>query len=386
VVLILSFGIRTSFGLFLSPMSADLGWGREVFAFAMALQNLLWGVAQPFAGAIADRYGSGRVVFVCAIMYVVGLVLMAQASTPLELTMSNGVLIGIALSGTGFPVILAVVSRSVSEERRSMFLGLASAGGSSGQLLMVPVSQVFLTGFGWSTALLLLAGLAMLMVPLAAALTGKAVGATREMASQSIPEAIREARSHGGFWYLTAGFFVCGFHVAFIATHLPSFIVDKGGAAALGAAALAIIGLGNIFGSLTCGVLGGRYPKKFLLSGLYLGRSVVITLFVLTPVSDVSILLFAAGIGFLWLGTVPLTSGLVAQIFGLRYMAMLFGFVFFSHQLGSFLGAWMGGYVFDITGSYDLVWWLAVALGLAAAALHWPINDQPVARLAVARA
>ncbi|MCK5366782.1 MAG: MFS transporter, partial [Gammaproteobacteria bacterium] len=335
IVLILSFGIRTSFGIFLAPMTTDLGIGRESFAFAIALQNLLWGLSQPFAGAIADRYGSGRVVAVCAVMYVLGLVLMAHASSGTDLTIGAGVLIGLALSGTGFPVILSVVGRSVDESRRSLFLGFASAGGSSGQLLMVPLGQVILDGFGWGTALLWFALLSSLMVPLAAVLTGKATASIERVRKQSLRQAIAEASRHGGYWYLTAGFFVCGFHVAFIATHLPAFILDRGGTPALGAAALALIGFGNIIGSLACGVLGGRYPKKYVLAGLYLGRSVIITLFILAPVSDLSILLFATGIGILWLGTVPLTSGLVAHIFGMRYMATLFGFVFFSHQLGS---------------------------------------------------
>ena len=378
IVLIMSFGIRTGFGIFLSPMTTDLGIGRQGFALAIAIQNLLWGVSQPFTGAIADRYGSGRVVAVCGVMYVLGLVLMAHASTSVDLTISAGVLIGLALSGTGFPVILAVVGRSVDESRRSLFLGLASAGGSSGQLLMVPLAQVFLDGFGWGTALLALALMSSVMVPLAVALTGKATASIERLRRQSLSQAVAEAGRHGGYWYLNAGFFVCGFHVAFIATHLPAFIIDRGAAPALGAVALALIGFGNIIGSLACGVLGGRYPKKRVLSGLYLGRSLVITLFVLAPVSDASIMLFSTAIGVLWLGTVPLTSGLVAQIFGMRYMATLFGFVFFSHQLGSFLGAWLGGYVFDATGSYDLVWWIAVVLGLAATALHWPIDDRPV--------
>jgi MFS family permease len=385
IVLMLSFGVRTSFGIFLAPISTDLGLGRESFAFAIALQNLLWGLSQPFAGAIADRYGSGRVVAVCGLMYVLGLVLMAHASTGMDLSISAGVLIGLALSGTGFPVILAVVGHSVDESRRSLFLGFASAGGSSGQLLMVPLGQVLLDGFGWGMALLWFALLSSLMVPLAAALTGKATVHMERLRQQSLSEAISEASRHGGFWYLSSGFFVCGFHVAFIATHLPAFIIDRGAAPALGAAALALIGFGNIIGSLICGVLGGRYPKKRVLAGLYLGRSLVITLFVLAPTSNLSILLFAAGIGMLWLGTVPLTSGLVAQIFGVRYMATLFGFVFFTHQLGSFLGVWLGGYVFDTRGSYDMVWWIAVALGIAAAALHWPIDDRPLARAVPAK-
>ena len=379
IVLILSFGIRTSFGIFLAPVTTDLGIGRTSFAFAIAIQSLLWGVSQPFAGAIADRYGSGRVIVVCSLMYIAGLVLMAQATTGTDLTISNGILIGFALSGTGFPVILSVVGRSVDESRRSLFLGFASAGGSSGQVLMVPLGQVFLDGYGWSTALLCFALLAALMVPLAAALTGKPSSATARVRKQSLKEAIAEASRHGGYWYLTAGFFVCGFHVTFIATHLPAFIIDRGASPVLGAVALALIGFGNIIGSLACGVLGGKYPKKHVLAGLYLARSVVITAFIMAPVSDFSIMLFAGCIGMLWLGTVPLTSGLVAQIFGVRYMATLFGFVFFSHQLGSFLGAWLGGYVYDTTGSYDLVWWIAIALGVVAAALHWPIDERAVA-------
>lgn len=382
IVLILSFGIRTSFGIFLAPISTDLGLGRESFAFAIAVQSLLWGITQPFAGAIADRYGSGRVVAACGLLYALGLVTMAYASTGAGLLMSNGVLVGIALSGTGFPVLLSVVARSVSESRRSLFLGLASAGGASGQILMVPLGQLFVNAFGWSSALLYLAAMAAVTVPLAAALTGKAAEGVERLHKQTLAEAVNEARRHGGYWYLTAGFFVCGFHVTFIATHLPAFITDTGASPTLGAVALALIGFGNIVGSLACGVLGGRYPKKVVLAGLYLTRSAVIALFILAPVTDASILLFSACIGVLWLGTVPLTSGLVAQIFGMQYMATLFGFVFFSHQVGSFLGAWMGGYVHDATGSYDLVWWTAVGLGVAASVLHLPIDDRPVVRVA----
>lgn len=387
IILILSFGIRTSFGIFLNPITESLGVGRESFALAMAVQNLLWGLAQPFAGAIADRYGPGRVVGFCGGLYVLGLYLMSQSTGAGDLMLSNGVLIGLAMSGTGFPVILAVIGRSVSEEKRSLFLGIGSAGGSSGQLLMVPASHLLLDGFGWVNALLILAVITTVTVPLAAAFAGRTgssgIGVLRD---QSIADAIREASRHTGFWYLTAGFFVCGFHVAFIATHLPAFIVDNGKSAAIGAAALAVIGLGNIFGSLTCGYLGGRYSKKYVLSGLYLARSAVFVAFLLVPLSDVSIIVFSAVIGMLWLGTVPLTSGLVAQIFGVRYMAMLFGFVFFSHQLGSFMGAWFGGYIYDRTGSYDPVWWASVVLGVIAAALHWPIKDKPVAGLASQRA
>ena len=384
IVLLLSYGIRTGFGIFMLPVSADLGWGREVFAFALALQNLAWGASQPFVGALADRYGSGRIIAVSAVIYATGVYLMSTVAAPFDLTLTAGVLVGLGLSGTSFPVILAVVGRSVAAHRRSLFIGLAAAGGSSGQLLVVPLGQVFLGAYGWVTSFVLLASLAFVMVPLAAALAGRPAIDPRVEARQTMGEAIREAAAHGGFWYLNAGFFVCGFHVMFIASHLPAFIVDKGAAAELGAVALALIGLGNIVGSYLSGVLGGRMSKKYLLSGLYFARAIVISVFVLAPISDVSILVFALAMGVLWLSTVPLTSGLVAQIFGLRYMATLFGFVFFSHQLGSFLGAWLGGYVYDATGSYDIVWWIAVVLGVIAAVLHWPINERPVARLAVA--
>jgi MFS family permease len=384
IVLLLSFGIRTSFGLFLRPVIGEFGWGREVFAFAIALQILLWGVAQPFAGAIADKYGAGRVVAACGVLYALGIALMARAESPFGFTLGAGLLVGIGLSGTSFPIILAVIARSVAAHRRSLFLGLGAAGGSSGQLLMVPLGQAFIDGYGWIMALGLLAAVSLAMVPLAAALAGRSQLGARAEAAQSLGNAVREAGGHGGYWFLTAGFFVCGFHVFFIATHLPAFIVDKGLAAALGATALAVIGIGNIFGSYLSGVLGGRFSKKYLLSSLYLLRSVVLAVFVLAPVSDVSIIVFSAAMGVLWLGTVPLTSGLVAQIFGVRYMAMLFGFVFFSHQIGGFLGVWLGGVVFDATGSYDVIWWISVALGIAAALLHWPIDERPVARLAAA--
>ena len=386
VVLLVSFGLRSSLGLFLRPMSADLGWGREVFAFAMALQNLLWGLSQPIAGAIADRYGSGRVIAGAALLYVLGLYLMSAAATPIDLSLSGGVLIGIALSGTGFPVVLAVIGRSVPESRRSMYLGIGSAGGSSGQVLVVPMSHGLLTGFGWSGALLALAASSLVMVPLAAALAGRrdpAHGGDPQ-APQSLGSAVGEAARHRGYWLLTAGFFVCGFHVSFISTHLPAYIADQGIDPAYGATGLALIGLGNIIGSLGCGALGGRYPKKNVLCALYLARAVLMAGFLVVPVSITTLIIFSFTIGLMWLGTVPLTSGLVAHLFGVRYMATLFGFVFFSHQIGSFLGVWYGGYTFDRTGNYDAVWWVSVALGLISAALHWPIRERPLERAAPA--
>ena len=385
-VLVLSFGIRTSFGLFMEPISGDLGWGRETFAFALALQNLMWGASQPFAGAIADRWGSGRVVAGGGVLYVLGMLVMAGATTPLGMTVGAGIVVGIALSGTAFPVVLAVIGRAVPEQKRSLYLGLGAAGGSSGQLIMVPAAQGLLSSMDWAVALIWLAAMAAAMVPLAAALAGR-VGGKAEPAAvrdQSLAEAVREASGHRGFLLLNAGFFVCGFHVLFVATHLPAFITDSELAPALGAAALAVIGLANMIGSFLSGVLGGRYSKRYLLSALYFARAGVFLVFVLSPVSETSVILFSFAIGLLWLSTIPLTSGMVAQIFGPRYMATLFGIVFFSHQIGSFLGAWLGGRLYDMTGSYDIVWWISVALGIFAGLVHLPINERPVERLAAA--
>ncbi len=389
VVLILAFGTRTSFGIFMVPISEDLGWGRQAFGFSMAVQNLIWGVSQPFAGAIADRWGPGRVVAACGAMYALGVLIMAGAATPFGMTVGAGIVVGMALSGTGFPVILAVIGRSVPEEKRSLYLGLGAAGGSSGQVLMVPLAHGLLGAMDWTAALLLLAAMAAVMVPLAAALAGnpdKGAGVSPAVQKQSIGEAIHEAGGHRGYWLLNAGFFVCGFHVAFVATHLPAFITDAGLAAGYGTAALTLVGLGNIIGSWLSGVLGGRYSKRYLLSFLYFARAAVFFVFIMTPVTPASVVIFSFSLGLLWLSTVPLTSGLVAQIFGPRYMATLFGIVFFSHQVGSFLGAWLGGYFYDLTGTYEVVWWLSVALGVFSGLVHWPIDERPVARLSAASA
>ncbi len=377
---LLSFGIRSSFGLFLAPMSADFGWGREVFAVAIAVQNLLWGLFQPVAGALADRFGAARVLAVGALVYAAGLFLMADASSPGLLTLSAGVLVGCGVAGASFAIVLAAFARLVPEDKRSWALGIGTAAGSAGQFLMVPLGQAFISAYGWSMALTIFGFLAFVMVPCAAVLTGRSDH--RGTQPQTTGAALKEAFGHPSYNLLTLGFFVCGFHVAFIQTHLPAYITDMGLDAGLAAWALGIVGGANIIGAYTSGLLGGRFNKKYLLSGLYLARAVVIALFVLLPTSNASVLIFAAAIGLLWLSTVPLTSGLVAQFFGTRHMAMLFGIVFFSHQLGAFLGVWLGGYFFDATGSYDLVWWGSVALGLLAAAVHWPIREEGVARLA----
>jgi MFS family permease len=386
LIALLTFGVRAGFGLFLEPMSQDLGWGREVFAFAIAVQNLLWGLGQPFAGALADRYGSGRVLALGGLLYGLGVWLMAHAASPWELQLSAGVLVGLGLAGASFAIALAAMSRAVPEHKRSWVLGIGTAAGSLGQFLMVPLGQAFLGAYGWSTALVLLACGVLMVIPLAGVLQGRVdEGKSSPSAAtvdQTLGEALREAGGHGGYWYLTSGFFVCGFHVAFIATHLPAYLVDNGIAPATAAWALALVGLFNVIGSYSAGILGGRYSKKYLLSSLYLTRAVAIAAFVLIPLSTLSVWMFAAAIGLLWLSTVPLASGLVAQIFGTRYMATLFGIVFLSHQAGAFLGVWLGGYLFDSTGSYGLVWWISVALGVIAAILHWPIDERRVARLA----
>jgi len=376
---ILSFGIRSSFGLFLAPMSDEFGWGREVFALAIAVQNLLWGLSQPVAGAVADRYGSGRVLAAGALLYAAGLFLMSGASTPGLLMLSTGILVGVGVAGASFAIVLAAFARLVPEDKRSWALGLGTAAGSAGQFFVVPLGQSFISAYGWSTALTLLGFMALIMVPLSTALTGRS---DRGGLHQSAGNALKEAFKHPSYNLLTLGFFVCGFHVAFIQVHLPPYITDMGLDAGLAAWALAIVGGGNIIGAYASGMLGARFSKKYLLSGLYFARAVVITLFVLLPISPASVLIFSGAMGLLWLSTVPLTSGLVAQFFGTRHMAMLFGVVFFSHQVGAFLGVWLGGYLFDATGSYDLVWWGSVALGLLAAAVHWPIREAPVARLA----
>ena len=383
LVIFLSFGIRSGFGLFLQPVSDTFGWGREVFAFAIALQNLMWGIAQPIAGGIADRYGSARVVLGGGLLYVLGLVLMSQVSTPLMLHLSAGVLIGVALSGTTFAVVLAAIARMVPESRRSWALGIGTAAGSFGQFVMAPVGQSFLSAYGWQVALLLLAVTALAVVPLAGALRGKA-GAP--VLPQSPREAIGEAVRNRSYWYLVSGFFVCGFQVAFIGTHLPAYLVDAGLGVVIGAWAIGLIGFFNVIGSYCSGVLGGRYSRKKLLSGIYILRALVMALYVSFPPTPASTLLFAAVIGILWLSTVPLTSGIVGLVFGPQYLGMLFGFVFFGHQLGSFLGVWLGGSLFDATGSYDVVWWGGVVLGVASAFLHMPIREKPVVRAELAGA
>jgi MFS family permease len=376
LIAILSFGVRASYGLFNAPLTEARGWGREVFALALAIQNLLWGLGQPVAGALADRYGSVRVLAIGGILYAAGVALTAWSSTPLLLQVTAGMLVGFGLAGASFTIVIASFTRLVPEEKRSLALGAGTAAGSLGQFIFAPLGQAFIDGYGWQTALVLL-GAFMLLVPfLATSLSAESKGSDSAEPEMTISQALRQAFGHGSYIWLTSGFFVCGFQVAFITVHLPAYLDDNHASSYLGAWAIALVGLFNIVGSLSAGFLGGKFPKRWLLSGIYLARSVVITLFVLAPKTDLVVLTFAASIGLLWLSTVPLTSGLVAVMFGTRYMAMLFGFVFFSHQIGSFLGVWLGGRLYDQTGSYDVVWWMSVALGIFAMIVHLPIREQ----------
>ena len=379
LILTIGMGIRHGFGLFLQPMSADLHWGRETFALAMAVQNLMWGATQPFAGMLADKYGTGRVVVAGAVLYILGLVAMAHATTPLALVGAGGLLIGTGLSGITYSVIAGVLGRAYPPEKRSMVLGISAATGSFGQFAMLPLTQWLLSHLGWYGALLTLAAMGLAMVPLAAALVEKRAAHAHAFA-QSAGEAMREALSHRGYVLLTIGFFVCGFQVVFVGVHLPAYLADKGMPAHVAVTALALVGLFNIVGTYATGWLGSRMPKRYILSAIYFGRSIVIALFFLLPLSPFTVYAFAVTLGLLWLSTVPPTNTLVAQLFGVRYLAMLAGFTFFSHQIGSFLGAWLGGKLYDQTGSYDIVWWLAIALGIVAGLINLPIDERAVKR------
>ncbi|PAU56001.1 MFS transporter [Pseudomonas indica] len=382
LILALSLGIRHGFGLFLPPMSAEFGWGREVFAFAIALQNLVWGLTQPFTGALADRLGAMRVVVVGGVLYGLGLLLMGFADSPWSLSLSAGLLIGFGLSGTTFSIILGAVGRALPPEKRSMGMGIAAAAGSFGQFIMLPGTLGLIGWLGWSSALIALGLLVALIVPLAAMLRDRPLPVQAH--EQSLGEALREASSHSGFWLLALGFFVCGFQVVFIGVHLPAYLVDRHLPAQVGTTVLALVGLFNIFGTYIAGWLGGRMSKPRLLTGLYLVRAVVIAAFIMTPLTVWSAYAFGIAMGLLWLSTVPLTNGTVATLFGVRNLSMLGGIVFLFHQIGAFLGGWLGGYLYDHTGSYDLVWQLSILLSLMAAALNWPVRERPVARLQAA--
>ena len=378
LILCIGFGVRSGFGLFLQPMALEYGWGRQVFSFSIALQNLAWGALGAVAGGFADRYGAGRVVAGAGVAYVLGLIGMSLVSTPLGMHLNSGLLVGMALGGTGFGIILAVIGRTVPPEKRSFAMGIATAAGSFGQFALLPVTQFLITRFDWHIALLALAGVAALIVPLAAALAGQP--AAHAGAPQSIGGALHEALREKGFHLLFWGYFVCGFHIAMLTVHLPSFVTDAGLKPEHGMTALALIGLFNIVGTLGAGWLGGRFSKKYLLSTIYSVRVVLITMLVVLPLSTVTLYVFACGIGLLWLGTVPLTNGLVGQIFGMRYAAMLASVVFFGHQIGSFIGVWLAGYLYDTTGSYTGAFLASIALGVFAALVNLPVNETPLAQ------
>ena len=373
-------GVRQVLGLYLVPMTIDLGWSREIFGIAMGLQNLVWGASQPFIGGLADRYGSGRVIVAGAICYALGVLGMASAITPTELLISGGVLIGLGMSGVGMAVVYGAVARMVVPEKRTYAMAIVSTIGALGPFLLPPVTQVVIGGFGWEVSLLATAGVVALMIPLGALIRGRAENEAGTV-SQSWTQALGEARKNRGYLLLLAGFFVCGFHVTFIGTHLPGFIAWCGLAAGVGGWALFMIGGGNIVGTYAAGLLSNRFRQKNLLSLIYLARAALIAWMMLMPKTAMMIYIFSGIFGLLWLSTVPLTSGVVAKIFGARHLGMLFGLVFFSHQIGAFLAAWLGGLNFDVSGDYNAVWFTSVLLGLLAAVLHWPIRDEPVERL-----
>jgi MFS family permease len=389
LIAMIAFGPRSSLGFFLTPMSQEHHWGRDVFSMAVAIQNLLWGIGQPFAGGIADRFGASRVMIVGAAFYALGLALMAHATTPGMLDLSAGVLIGLGLSGCSFNLVIGAFGKLLPESWRSLAFGAGTAAGSFGQFLYSPIGVALMDKYGWQTAITIFAGVTMLILPLAMALaTPKAPAgqATIAKPTQSARQAFAEAFGHRSYVLLVLGFFTCGFQLAFVTVHLPSYLIDRGLSAQIGGWTLATIGLFNIIGSLTSGYLGNRMPKRYILSIIYFARALSIVAFISLPASPVATLVFGAVTGLLWLSTVPPTSALVAVMFGTRWLAMLFGFAFFSHQVGGFLGVLLGGYVFDTYGSYNPVWWLSVFFGVMSAPINLPIVEKPIARPAMAPA
>jgi MFS family permease len=389
VIVGLAFGVRQSFGLLMRPVTLELGWGRETLSLVFAIQAVLNGFAAPFAGAVSDKWGVGRTIAIGCALYGAGLIAMAYSGSPTTMILGGGLLVGMGVSACGMPVLLGAVGKVAPEEKRSTWLGLVAVGATAGQLAIIPTTQALVASQGWSMALVTLSILFVLGLPIAywmgrAADRSIAAKPKSSGPAQNLTQAIQEARGHSGFILLTIGFFVCGFQVQFVATHLPAFIEDRGFSPQFAANALVTIAGFNMIGAWLAGYLGGRYRKKYLLTGIYILRAVAISVFMIVPMTEVTILVFCATIGLIWLGTVPLTSAIVAQVFGTRFMSTLFGIVFLSHQLGNFAGAWVGGYIFDTTGGYTMVWWIAAGLGVLAAMFHAPIDDRPVQRLAAA--
>jgi MFS family permease len=385
-IALLSFGPRSTMGFFLTPMSQENHWSRDVFSLALAVQNLVWGVAQPFAGAFADRFSASRVLAGGAILYVLGLALMANAHSPAMLELSAGVLIGFGLAGSTFPVVLAAFAKLLPERWRSLAFGAGTAAGSFGQFLFSPLAVALNDALGWQGALLAFAALCLVMLPLTLALATPRAAAPGAAPSQSSGQALSEAMRHPSYLLLVLGFFTCGFQLAFITVHMPAYLADKGLSAYVGGWTIAAIGLFNIIGSVMAGWLGGWLPKRYILSVIYLIRALAVLAFIAFPVTPASAIIFGSVMGLMWLSTVPPTNGLIALMFGTRWLAMLVGLAFFSHQVGSFLGVWLGGLAYERTGSYDMVWWLSILFGVLSAVVNLPIIEKPVERLAPARA
>ncbi len=389
VLAVISFGPRSTLGFFLTPISSVNGWGRDVFGLALAIQNLLWGLGQPFAGAIADKYGAPRVLSAGAILYALGIYLMAQSNTPGMLYISAGVLVGFGLSGCAMPAIIGALGKLVPESWRSLAFGAGTAAGSFGQFLFSPIAVGLMESYGWQTTLLIFSCVLLLIVPLSLTLMSprrSGSAAPSAVPSQSFTQALTEAFGHRSYVLLVLGFFTCGFQLAFVTVHLPSYLVDRGLSTQIGGWTLAVIGLFNIVGSLGAGYLGNLMPKRYILSAIYFGRAISIVAFISLPASPAITLVFGAVTGLLWLSTVPPTSGLVALMFGTKWLTTLFGFAFFSHQVGGFLGVWLGGVLFEMTGSYNIVWWLSVFFGVASALINLPIVEKPVVRPVAAAA
>ena len=380
-IVTLSMGIRHGFGLWLQPVTQSQGWSRETFSFAIAIQNLVWGLTGIFAGMLADRLGAFKVIVGGALLYSLGLAGMAIAKTPLGFMTSAGILIGMAQAGTTYAVIYGVIGRNISAEKRSWAMGVAAAAGSFGQFLMVPTEGMLISTFGWQQALMILGLAALMMIPLAWGLREPGFhGGSIVHREQTILQALKEAFKYPSFQLLMAGYFVCGFQVVFIGVHMPSYLRDKGLSPQVASYALALIGLFNVFGTYAAGVLGQKMQKKYILVFIYLSRAVAISLFLLVPISPLTVYVFSSVMGVLWLSTVPVTNAAVAQIFGVAHLSMLGGFVFFSHQIGSFMGVWLGGYLYDRTGSYDIVWYIAIGLGVLAALINLPIKEATIIR------
>ncbi|MFT3814466.1 MAG: MFS transporter [Acidovorax sp.] len=383
-IVTLSMGIRHGFGLWLQPMTQELGWTRQDFALAIAIQNIVWGLAGIFAGMAADRFGAFRTVLAGALLYAAGLWGMAHSPTPTLFAVSAGLLIGVALAGTTYAVVNGVIGRNVPPERRSWAMGVAAAAGSFGQFLMAPVEGLLIGRFGWQQALVLVGVAALLMVPLGRGLREPGfTGSAAPRREQTVGQALREAFHYPSFQLLMAGYFVCGFQVVFIGVHLPTYLKDQGLPPQVASYALALIGLFNVFGTYAAGSLGQRMAKRHILAFIYFGRTVAITVFLLAPHTPATVYVFAAVMGLLWLSTVPATTATVAQIFGVAHLSMLGGFVFFSHQIGSFLGVWLGGYLYDHTGSYDIVWYISIALGVLAGLVNLPVRETAIQRPAL---